>query len=169
MSQFWNLTGNSPLPTDFLGTFSPDPLRIRTDDIQRMFIRPDAGLLSGFVGLGDFFDLPLQRLHVLGDINLETDIFTRTAFNDGYRINDSTVLQIKNNDNLFIGWGAGASWVSAGVAQNTFCGNASGFSNTLGSSNCFYGFESGFSNVEGRHNTFLNPPTIIDQLKNLHA
>ncbi|MBN4070975.1 hypothetical protein JYT72_00565 [Crocinitomix catalasitica] len=151
----WFLIGNTPAPGEFLGTISPDPMKIRTDNVQRIFIRPNAGLLSGFVGLGNFFDLPLQRLHVLGDINLETDIFTRTAFNDGYRINDSTVLQIKNNDNLFVGWGAGASWISLGVAQNTFCGNSSGFSNTLGSRNCFYGFESGFSNIEGRHNSFF--------------
>jgi hypothetical protein len=138
--QDWLLAGNTPLPAEFLGTTGAQPLRIRTENTQRLFIRPDAGLLSGFVGIGNSFDLPLQRLHVLGDINLETDIFTRTAFNDGYRINDSTVLQVKNNDNLFVGWGAGASWINLGVAQNTFCGNASGFSNTTGSNNCFYGF-----------------------------
>ncbi len=97
---------------------------------------------GGFVGINE--TLPLQRLHVKGDINLETNIFIRNAVTDGYRINNKTVLSVKNSNDLFVGWGAGNSWTSLGVQENTFVGNNSGFSITSGDDNTMVGFNSDF-------------------------
>jgi len=145
-AQQWLEIGNTVPPGSVLGTLNDFPLPIITNNVQRMHINAISGPFTGFVGIGDF-TTPLQRLHVLGDINLQTDIFSRTAFNDGYRINDSTVLQVKNNGNLFVGWGAGASWINLGVAQNCFIGNGSGLNNTVGFRCTFTGFQSGKDNT----------------------
>jgi len=129
------------------------PLRFITNGVQRMTITNGTGPTAGFVGINT--SAPKQRLFVVGDISLRTNILIRTATNDGYRINDTTVLSVKQAGNLFVGWFAGANWVPAGVAQNTFVGNNSGFSNTTGFNNSFLGFESGKANTIGFDNTFV--------------
>jgi hypothetical protein len=146
----WNAGQLFPFEIRHNGAF---PIEFYTNNVERMTIRGQAGFNEGFVGINQ--PVPTQRLTCNGDLDLQTNIFVRTATNDGYRINDSTVLQVKNNDNLFVGWGAGASWVTAAFAQNTFVGNSSGFSNTTGGHNTFMGFESGESNVDGDENTFI--------------
>ena len=136
-----NGNGNTTGAANFLGTTNNEPLNIRTNDIQRMFVFSGVGVNSGFIGVGNNFNNPLQRFHVVGDINLETNIFQKTAFNDGFRINNQTVLSIKNNNNLFLGWNAGASWANNGNARNTFICNNSGSQIGTGRNNSYLGFD----------------------------
>jgi hypothetical protein len=128
-----------PKPLDIRNQYAGEQIRFFTGGaapaFQRMYINGSVGATAGFVGINIM--AALQRLHVAGDIN------------------NQTVLQVKNANNLFVGWGAGNSWVSLGVAENTFVGNNSGFSNTTGFHNTFLGFESGRMNVDGEDNTFL--------------
>ncbi|MBN4071181.1 tail fiber domain-containing protein [Crocinitomix catalasitica] len=138
-------TGSLEIRNDFT-----EPIEFFTNNVERMTIRGQVGFNEGFVGFNE--TNPQFRIDCFGEINLTTSIFTP---NTGYRINGDVVLQLLNHNSLFVGRFAGFNSPSAGVAQNTFCGNSSGFSNTLGSRNCFYGFESGFSNIEGRHNSFF--------------
>lgn len=145
--------GDLQIRNDFVG----QRINIFTNGTRRMTIM-DGGTTAadGFVGFSNAPGFtPVQRVDVAGDINLRTNIFMRTANNDGYRINNQTVLAVKNSNDLFVGFGAGASWVSTGVHENTFVGNNSGFSNTTGARNAFFGFNSGRNNVTGTDNTFL--------------
>lgn len=135
----WDAT--STIPLQIRHDRFDQSVEVFTGGIQRLYVQNNVGPTAGFVGIGDAFTVPLQRLHVVGDINLETSIFTRNATNDGYRINNQTVLQVKNADNLFVGWNAGAAWDNFfAAAWNTFVGNNSGFANTFGHRNSFFWF-----------------------------
>lgn len=147
----WSTTGNTLIGTEKLGSLNAQSVNLYSNNVQRMVIVGPAGTNQGFIGINT--TSPQQRLDVWGDINLHTNITTRTTTNDGYRINDTTVLQVKQAGNLFVGWFAGNNWISSGTAQNTFVGNYSGYNNKAGYYNVFLGFAAGSSNVSSNNNT----------------
>ena len=73
-----------------------------------------------------------------------------------YQIGGSTAVSIGSaaDDNLFLGFGAGAQNVSGSGRLNVFTGYQSGYSNTTGRGNAFAGFQAGYSNTTGAGNVF---------------
>ena len=73
-----------------------------------------------------------------------------------YQIGGSGVLSIgmANDDNLFIGIGAGANNVGGSGQFNVFSGSQAGYSNTTGRLNTFTGEVAGYSNATGSYNAF---------------
>lgn len=69
-----------------------------------------------------------------------------------YNILGSRVLGVRF-DNLFVGVGAGNSFVLAG--GNSFVGYNAGYANTSGSSNSFFGADAGRSNTTSNANSFF--------------
>ncbi|MGB4845845.1 MAG: tail fiber domain-containing protein [Ferruginibacter sp.] len=67
-----------------------------------------------------------------------------------YRINGSTILSAKGNDNTLVGINSGLN--NTGIYNSTL-GKNSLFSNTTGSSNIAIGRTSLYSNITGGHNT----------------
>lgn len=100
----------------------------------------NAGLLVG-IGTG----LPLQRLHVNGNLNIATD--------SSYMINNRKILWANGTGNLFTGFNAGNSNTIG--FNNSFYGFNSGTTNSVGSQNTFIGTETGSANVDGMMNSFL--------------
>jgi hypothetical protein len=86
---------------------------------------------TGFVGINT--TNPLQQLHVLGEINLQTG---SGMPNTGYRINNFPVLQIKNIRNTFVGQGAGLSYTNT-CSDNTLVGYNCGAAHVSGIQNEF--------------------------------
>jgi len=85
----WVTTGNTLAGTEKLGSLNAQPLNFYTNNVQRMIIIGATGSTQGFIGIGT--TTPSQCLDVSSDINLQTTITSRTATNDGYRINNITV------------------------------------------------------------------------------
>jgi trimeric autotransporter adhesin len=73
-----------------------------------------------------------------------------------YRIGGSRVMSIGSADdqNLFLGVGAGTNNVAGKGFYNVFSGHRAGYSNTTGVRNVFSGDEAGDSNTEGVNNVF---------------
>lgn len=106
---------------------------------------------NGNVGIGT--TVPVQRLHVNGNINIPAD--------SSYRINNFPVLFTKGFQSLSVGINAGL--VNTGTA-NTFTGFQSGLANTSGGLNTFYGHFSGLSNQTGVNNTFIGKDAGKDNI-----
>jgi len=96
-----------------------------------------------FVGIGT--NLPVQRLHVNGHINIPLD--------SAYMINNRKIVSAKGTSNIFVGNNAGA--VNTIGFTNAFMGYNSGALNSVGSQNTFLGAESGNANIDGSMNSFL--------------
>jgi hypothetical protein len=60
-----------------------------------------------------------------------------------------------NDQNVFLGIGAGASDVPGSGQYNAFSGYQAGFTNTSGNQNAFFGAQAGYSNTTGVANTFF--------------
>ncbi|MBA3987452.1 MAG: hypothetical protein H0X63_12985 [Flavobacteriales bacterium] len=119
----WQLTGNTLLGTEYLGTNNNQPLRLYTNLTERMTITS-----TGLVGIGT--TNPIHKLDINdGNINLVTS--TR-----GYMINKRFVLWHNGNaSNIYLGDNAGNA-TSTG-SFNTFLGNKAGVINTTGYQNTF--------------------------------
>jgi hypothetical protein len=132
----WALTGNSIVPTNYLGTNNNRRLDLRTNATERMLIQNN----NGFVGIGTNYFTPNNLLDVnRGDINVVTAP-------RGYRLNNNYILRHKGNVNdVFIGVNAGLNILP--IAQNNFIAGynsgANGASNSL-NEDVFIGVESGF-------------------------
>jgi hypothetical protein len=141
----WELTGNAgtTTSTNFLGTTDNKPLIFRTKDIARMRITS-----AGSVGIG--LASPLQKLHVNGNINVDS--------NFGYYINNIRLLHTSglttfaaDQTNFFAGQYAGNS-VTDGF-WNAALGYNALFSNTTGGSNTACGYNALYLNTTGGGNT----------------
>lgn len=95
------------------------------------------------VGIGT--SLPLQRLHVNGNLNIASD--------SSYMINNRKILWANGTGNIFTGFNAGASNTIG--FNNSFYGFNSGITNSVGSQNTFIGTETGSANLDGMMNSFL--------------
>lgn len=76
-AQSWSLTGNDSVSNShFIGTKNDRPLRLKTNNLQRVFIGAGTGNESGYVGINT--TSPKQRLHLVnGNI-----LITRTTSKD---------------------------------------------------------------------------------------
>ncbi|HTE23763.1 tail fiber domain-containing protein [Flavitalea sp.] len=94
---------------------------------------------TGNVGIGTI--TPIQKLDIVGDINIPLD--------NSYRINNMKVLSIKGNQNAFVGSNAGTSNVGT---QNSGFGEAALYANTIGNYNSGFGRSALAFNTEGNEN-----------------
>jgi len=119
---------------------------VASSDADRFDIREYGGspslsiAMGGKVGVG--VTNPVSRLHVKGDINVDSL----------YRIEGNAVLCISDPQNTFLGVCAGLS--NTGFS-NTFAGHDAGRSNTTGHHNTFVGCDAGSSNTIGDWGTFI--------------
>lgn len=166
----WYTTGNTGiLSSNFLGTINNAPLKIRTNNRQRMIIRPAGatnfwGPTDGFVGIGTNFSFPDFLLDVNGgDINIKTST-------NAYRLGDSIFVRHKGavsnvyigvganevggvgGDNTFVGYHAGQNFQ---LGLNTFIGAYAGESCTTGDENTFVGLKAGINHTTGAHNVYI--------------
>jgi hypothetical protein len=107
--------------------------------------RMTVALGTGNVGIG--VGTAAEKLSVDGNINLSGDL----------KIDHSRVLSVEGTANAFVGPGAGINNVTSGSTgtSNTFVGEASGWTNTLGMENVFVGDSTGYSNSQGFYNVFV--------------
>ncbi len=99
---------------------------------------------GGNVGVGT--TQPAAKLDVKGNISTV----------QAYQIDGNNVLSIGSADdqNSFLGIGAGAKNVADLGQFNAFTGSQAGFNNTSGSNNTFTGYGAGYSNTAAGYNTF---------------
>ena len=91
----WFTTGNAIGPGNFLGTTNNQPLRFQTNGIQRIHINPGgAGVNAGFVGIGNNFTSPQNRLHLFqttGAFGVQFgNNFSGATATDGFAMNLTT-------------------------------------------------------------------------------
>ncbi|HXM36419.1 MAG TPA: hypothetical protein VN920_14595 [Pyrinomonadaceae bacterium] len=77
-----------------------------------------------------------------------------TQFNLGGKRILTTAQGDSSVNNLFVGFGAGASFTGQ-VDGNTFVGTVAGFSDTNGGFNSFFGYQAGSQNTTGGENSFF--------------
>jgi hypothetical protein len=90
----WNTLGNTPVPGNFLGTNNNQPLRIRTNSVERFKIMPGGiGNIGGRIAIGNNLPLgfiPQARLHLHqtgGQNSIKfTNATTGFAATDGFNI-----------------------------------------------------------------------------------
>ncbi|MDQ4123867.1 MAG: tail fiber domain-containing protein [Acidobacteriota bacterium] len=70
-----------------------------------------------------------------------------------FNLNGNRFLSAPENNNLFAGFGTGASHTTG--SSNSFFGINAGNANTTGRSNSFFGFTAGYSNTSGQVNSFF--------------
>ena len=180
-AQHWELLGNTPFSTDFLGSTNGNPLNLVTQMNTDIKFFTNAGITFsnqamtisgtpatlGFVGIGTTG--PSYLLDVAGDININNPY-------KGYRLSNSVdskyVLwnnddytsifvgmyagnssMIGNFENTFVGCGAGNS-LSSGQQGNTFIGYLAGNTTSTGAANTFIGDGSGVTS-NGDDNVFI--------------
>jgi hypothetical protein len=136
-AQSWNITGNSGTnpPTNFLGTKDNKALVFKTNNAEAMRI-----LANGKIGIG--ITNPLQKLHVHGNINIDSGFALYMANHKVLRV-DSML------GNIFLGNGIS---VSNTGDLNTISGYQAFHSNTTGSSNAVAGDYALFNNTSGSYN-----------------
>ena len=101
----WNLIGNSPTATDFLGTTNNEDLRIRTNNLQRAVITN-----SGSFGLG--VSAPTAQLHTNGTVRFQ-----------GLANGTGNALVTDGNGNVFVGSPIPNSWNLTGNTGTTPANN----------------------------------------------
>ncbi|MCG9912345.1 MAG: tail fiber domain-containing protein [Flavobacteriales bacterium] len=104
----WQLTGNPALNNSFLGTFNQQPLRIRTQDISRMYLNRDITTSvngqpnvdrSGFLGLG----------RNLGNINNWNDVLGNPSGGP------LSLLHLNGYEGSIMGTGGFRNWMRSGI------------------------------------------------------
>ncbi len=161
---YWNTSGNAGTNPagNYLGTRDNKDLVLRTNALQRMYIKA-----NGNIGIG--ISNPTQKLDVGGNIDIAS----------GYSLylGGSRILSALGSENLFLGYRAGESnggfhntiiGFEAGPknsgANNTFCGHYSGHSNTYGTYNTFYGLNTGYFNTTGDGNSLFGQSVLFSNV-----
>ncbi|MDQ4122823.1 MAG: hypothetical protein M3209_15410 [Acidobacteriota bacterium] len=84
---------------------------------------------------------------------------TANVFNASsqFNLSGSRILGANQNDNLFLGGGAGSALDTG--ANGVFVGRNAGQMNSAGNNNSFFGYSAGKSNASGNDNTFVGSAT----------
>jgi hypothetical protein len=136
-AQSWNITGNNGTnpPTNFLGTKDNKALVFKTNNAEVMRI-----LANGKIGIGT--TNPLQKLHVHGNINIDSGFELYMANHPVLKI-DSLL------GNIFLGNGIA---IRNSGNYNTVSGSEAFNSNTMGTHNTVSGYAALYSNTDGYYN-----------------
>jgi hypothetical protein len=130
-AQSWSLSGNSATnTTNFLGTTDDHSLIFKTKNSERMRI-----LSNGRIGIG--VTNPLQKLHVMGNINIDSGFAL-------YMSNHQVLKVDSSHGNTFLGNGIAVNILGT---NNTVSGFQALHNNLYGSSNTASGYQALYSNV----------------------
>lgn len=87
----WFTLGNTTGPGNYLGTNNNQPLNFRTNGTQRFHINAGTGMTSGYVGIGNGFTNPQNRLHLYqpgGSFGMQlTNTSSGSTATDGFAMN----------------------------------------------------------------------------------
>lgn len=147
-AQNWRTGGNAPCPgpqcvdntNNILGTIDNVPLRVITNNVQRLHINQNIGLTSGFIGMGNGFNAPQSQIH-LNDGKLPTylqitNFLTNTlplnpSATDGFKLgiaSDGTA-EIRQQENLPINFFTNNIPRATILNNNGFIGIGTNFNN----------------------------------------
>jgi hypothetical protein len=143
----WALDGNAATATDFAGTTSNQPFRLRANNIEHARLAQRGALELGMNTFGNLF-IGENTGAVTDLANIIVQQFPNTFV--GHRAGEANTV---GSGNHFVGYRAGVA-NTTGV-NNHFMGSNTGFSNTTGDENTFIGSNAGFSNTSGRRNHFV--------------
>src|SRR5271157_1515139 len=150
-SQLGGILGNS----QFIGSYSN---AVTLSNTSNMYYGNGSHLSGVVAGPGSPFYIQNGASQQSGANFNISGSGSANSFNSAttYQIGGSGVLGIgsANDQNVFLGVGAGAVNVAGTGKFNMFSGYQAGNSNTTGTSNTFSGYQAGKSNTSGKYNTF---------------